>query len=150
MRGYLIDTNVISEWQKPKPNSQCVEFVRALRRTELFISSVCMIELRRGISADKNLTRRNKLIPWAERELPDFFGQRLLPVDEKVLECCIELALLARKVRFSPSFIDMMIASTAKANDLTILTRKVRDFLSFGVPTVNPFTGAGYNGAQAT
>lgn len=147
MTGFLLDTNVISEWQKPKPAAAVVAFLSGLEKAAIHTSIVCMLELRCGAMADPVAERRDRLLAWIEGDLRSYFAGRLLEISENVVGICFELVDLARKKRFTPVFFDMIVAATAATEGLTVATRNSKDFVPLGVPVLNPWTGERFNGA---
>ncbi len=147
MTGYLLDTNVISEWQKPIPDKKVISFLGGTKRAMIYTSMICHLELRRGALADPKPERRRRLVPWIERDLRDYFEDRLLEVSEDVLNACFDIVAHSKAKRFTPTFFDVIVAATAKAKDLMVATRNIRDFVPLAVPVLNPWTGERFNGA---
>jgi toxin FitB len=145
--SWLLDTNVISEWTKPKPSKSVAEFLSSQPKSSLFISLVSLIEVRRGIESLPPSTMKTKLHKWLQGVLRPDFGDRTLPIDEAAIDAVLRLADNAKRKRRQVPLSDALIAATALAHGLTVVTRNVRDFEVFEVPCFNPFTGQRYNGA---
>ena len=93
-------------------------------------------ELRKGIEGVADTARRERLRQWLEADVPDWFGDRILPVDECVADRWGRMcAAIGRPV---PA-IDSLLAATALRHDLRLVTRNTRDFEGFGLVLVNPW-----------
>lgn len=145
MTGWLLDTNVVSEWVKPKPDLRVMEFLRSHPKNSLWISSVTLAELKRGIGSLNQSTRKLALAGWLQNEFLQVFSGQILYLDDSALEAVLELVDIGNKRRFAPRIADTLIAATAIARGLTVVTRNVRDFHQLGVPVLNPFTGESFN-----
>ena len=140
MKGYLIDTNVLSELRRPKRNSSVVGWFRSIPVDDLFLSVLTLGEIRRGIELlrRKDPTAANALERWFNGILVDF-SEKILPIDTAVSEQWGRLSILQPL----PS-IDGLLASTAIVYDLTIVTRNIADFDRSGVALLNPFEYSEY------
>jgi len=83
--------------------------------------------------------RRDALVAWLANDLPARFAERILPIDRAVAECWGDLMAQSRRSGVALSVMDGLFAATALAKDLTLVTRNVKDFASFGVPLLNPW-----------
>jgi toxin FitB len=79
--SFLLDTNVVSEWTKPRPNPDVVAFLEARDEDELFLSVISLAELRRGVDRLAAGPRRSLLDDWLRSDLPARFAGRLLGID---------------------------------------------------------------------
>lgn len=147
MTGCLIDTNVISEWSKPRPAPRVADFVLKSRQQQLFVSSVCIAEIRHGADTASSAEARNRLINWLENELRPFFRNRVLEVSEDVVLTTLKLTAQSARRRQTLHFADSLIAATAHVHRLVVVTRNVKDFLNLSIPVLNPWTGERFNGA---
>ncbi|MFI4918370.1 MAG: PIN domain-containing protein [Legionellales bacterium] len=84
--SYLLDTNVICELVKAKPNPLVINWVDAADTSALYISVLTLGELRKGVSKIKDAKRHQLISEWLEYELPAYFGDRILIIDEKVAD----------------------------------------------------------------
>jgi predicted nucleic acid-binding protein len=83
--------------------------------------------------------RRAALVAWLASDLPARFAERILSIDHAVAERWGDLMAQSRRSGVALSVLDGFFAATALAKDLTLVTRNVRDFASFGVPLLNPW-----------
>jgi toxin FitB len=147
MTGWLLDTNVISEWRKPKPDRHVVDFLAQHPRAKLFTSTVCFAEIRKGIEMAINSEVRKSLTVWLEKTLRPYFGEKILDLSEDVVLMAITVVDEIDARRKNASLVDVWIAATAKHHGLTIVTRDTKDLVKTGVPILNPWTGERFNGA---
>jgi toxin FitB len=82
---------------------------------------------------------RDALADWLASDLPARFAERILPTDRAVAEHWSDLMAQSRRSGVALSVMDGFFAATARAKDLTLVTRNVKDFASFGVPLFNPW-----------
>jgi predicted nucleic acid-binding protein len=131
--SWLLDTNVLSELVRPRPNDGVVAWLaeRAGDETGLFVSALTVAEIYRGIlRLDPGPRRFTRLRAWMDRELPARFAGRILAFDEQVARTWGALtAVLPKGV--SVSNMDSLIAATAVHHRLTLVTRNVADLRQF-------------------
>ncbi len=135
----LLDTNVLSEVQRPAPDPKVVHWLDAVDEDRTFISVASIAELKRGIALMEDGRRRNALSAWLANDLPARFAARILPIDHAVAERWGDLMAQSRRSGVALSVMDGFFAATALAGNLTLVTRNVRDFASFGVRLFNPW-----------
>ncbi len=135
--SYLLDTNVVSETRRTRPASGVAAFLQAADSTELFLSVLTLGELRRGVAARRQTDpiSAEQLSVWVDG-IETTFADRVLPVDAAVARIWGELSA-ARNL----PVIDTLIAATAIARGLTLVTRNTRDVGSTGVPLIDPWQG---------
>ena len=133
--SYLLDTNVLSEPLKAQPARAVEEWFEAVSPDSLHLSVLCLGEIRSGIDRLGDGRRKARLIRWLEVELPAWFGERILPVDQAVADRWGHL--LATHPQLDP--VDAMLAATALVHNLTMVTRNVRDFAVAGLELANPW-----------
>lgn len=140
MRGFLLDTNVISELIKPRPEPKVTIWIESVDENLLFLSVLTLGEIRKGIAALPRASRRVKLDSWLDGELRPRFAERILPIDEGVAETWGRIAgeLVARGVSPVP-VIDGLLAATAANHDLILVTRDTADVSRTGVTVLNPW-----------
>jgi hypothetical protein len=138
-RGWLIDTNVISEWVKPRPDPRVVQWLDEVEEDRVFLSVVSLTEIRFGIERLEPGRRRARLDRWLREDLPERFEGRIAPVDEAVADACGLLLARARKAGRGLGAMDALIAATCLAGDLVLATRNLADFEELGVELFAPF-----------
>lgn len=134
--SYLIDTNVLSELRRRDPDANVVRWLADRPSTTLYLSVLTMGELRRGVEALPEGNRKSRLLDWLETELASYFAGRILPVDAAVADRWGRL--VAQADRPLPA-IDSLLAATALAHGLTLVTRNLRDFQHPGLSVLNPW-----------
>ena len=135
----LLDTNVLSESIRSRPNPKVVDWFSSQLNEELAISLITLAELGDGISTARNEARQKMLQKWLSDEIEAAFQGRTLPLS---LDILLNWIKLSRKFRLSgkprnPS--DMLLAATARVHNLTIVTRNVRDFADTGIVVYDPW-----------
>ena len=134
---YLLDTNVISERMKARPNPAVIGWLEA-RKTELYLPSVALDELRYGVLQLPEGKRR-KGFARAVEALASAYADKIVPFDAKAAWKSAEFRWVASSSGFNPSVQDMMIAGIAAANGAVLATRSVKDFTFLDIEVVNPF-----------
>ena len=134
--SYLLDTNVLSELIRPKPNPNVVAWFKPLPAETLHVSVLTLGELRQGVENTVNSIRREKLRLWLETVVAGWFGNRVLPVDAAIADRWGRL--IAATARPLPA-VDSLVAATALVHGLRIVTRNVRDFNLPGVDVIDPW-----------
>lgn len=137
--NYLIDTNVISELTKPLPNPAVVRWLVESDEDRLYLSVITLAEIRRGIASMDPGRRRDQLEAWFRIELPQRFEHRLIGVDREIAERWGDVIAASRRRGIGLSAMDGFLAATARAHDLTLVTRNLRDFGSLGLVLLNPW-----------
>lgn len=138
MTRYLLDTNIISNVVKPEPSELLLAWWAEQRDDDLFISSLTIAEIRRGILEKPRGRKRDALDAWfAGPEGPQsLFAGRVLPFDDKAGLIWANLMAEGKAAGRPRSGLDMIIAATARANDCLVVTDNEKDFA--GIPFVNP------------
>ena len=132
---YLLDTNVVSELRKRKPNKGVVAWVQAAPEESLYVSAVTVGEIQAGIE----ITRKQDAVKAKEIELwldgvEQSYG--VLSADAAIFRRWAQLM----HRRPDHHLEDALIAATALVRGLTVVSRNVNDFEPFGAPLINPFT----------
>lgn len=137
--SFLLDTNVVSEWTKPRPNPGVVEWLGQVDEDEVFLSVVTFAELRHGIERLPVSTRRRQLDEWLRNELPVRFEARIIGVDGAIADEWGRL-VARREGRGRPiQAMDALIAATAQVHGLTLVTRNTADFHPSVKSILNPW-----------
>jgi predicted nucleic acid-binding protein len=137
--AWLLDTNVLSELRKPRPEQRVVDFVSTLPLLELYISVVTVAEIRFGIELVANPNRRLELNVWLAQKIRPMFEGRVLEINEEILLRWRLLAEEGRKVGHTYSQPDLMIAATAIRHGLTVVTRDRADYDRAHAKVLNPW-----------
>lgn len=135
----LLDTNVLSEVTKPRPEGRVLEWLDGLDEDRTLISVVSIAEIRRGVALMDNGRKRDALVEWLARDLPQRFERRVIPVDERVALAWGDLMGDAKRSGRGMSSMDGLIAATAIAHDLALATRNTKDFEGFGIELIDPW-----------
>ena len=138
--SFLLDTNVVSEWTKPRQNPGVVAFLSSQDESVLFLSVVTIAELRRGVSRLPDGARRDRLNHWLTYDLPARFEGRLLGIDGAVADAWGRLMARSEQVGRSMGAMDGWIAATASVHALTLVSRNVADFAAVLGRVENPWT----------
>jgi predicted nucleic acid-binding protein len=137
--GWLLDTNILSELRRPKPNPNVVGFVASKPLELLFVSIVTFAEIRFGIERVSDATHRAGLNEWLTHKVRPMFEQRALSVSEDIMLKWRLLVEDGRKVGHTYSQPDLIIAATALHHGLTVVSRDTSDFNKARVPVLNPW-----------
>lgn len=139
--GFLLDTNVVSELMKPRPNKRVVRWIDETSEELLHLSVITIGEIRKGIDLlDPEDPRRGALQAWLDGTLRPRFADRLLAFDEFVAERWGQIEALARQLRRTLPTIDAQHAATALHYGLVLATRNTADFRATGVAVFNPWS----------
>lgn len=139
MTGWLLDTNIVSELAREKPEPKVIAFVAAQTLDTLFVSAVTLAEIRYGIETLSDLARRAALNGWLMHKIRPMFEGRVLPISEDVMLKRRILVEEGRKSGHTYSQPDLIIAATGLQYGLTIVTRNATDFMRTRVPLFNPW-----------
>lgn len=137
--SFLLDTNVISEWVKQRPDPGVIAWVADVDEDRVFLSVVTLAELRCGIARLADGGRRRRLDAWLRDELPLRFEGRLLSVDEAIADRWGEVVARREAAGRPIGVMDAFIAATANVHALTLVTRN-ESYFEFAVnEIVNPW-----------
>ncbi len=137
MSGFLLDTNVISELVRAKPDARVVAWIRATDESLLHLSVLTLGEIRKGVSLLPSSSRRTRLESWLDTELTDRFAGRILTVDQSVAERWGRLTAASRRAPLP--VIDGLLAATALHHDLTLVSRDLSPAARANVPCFDPW-----------
>jgi predicted nucleic acid-binding protein len=137
--SFLLDTNAVSEWVKPRPNQGLIGWMESADEDRIFISVVSLAEIRYGVERMALGRRRNRLEDWLQHELPLRFEARILPVDTKVADAWGKTVSRSEAAGRPIGVIDAFLAATAEIHRLTLVTRNASDFPLFKA-VLNPWT----------
>jgi predicted nucleic acid-binding protein len=126
--SFLLDTNAVSEWVKPRPNPGLIGWMESTDEDRVFISVITLAELRYGVERLAAGARRRRLEEWLGHELPLRFEGRILPVDTNVAEAWGKTVSRSESAGHPIGAMDAFLAATAEVHRLTLVTRNVPDF----------------------
>ncbi|MEX8520565.1 MAG: type II toxin-antitoxin system VapC family toxin [Leptothrix sp. (in: b-proteobacteria)] len=134
---YLLDTNIISELRRQKPHGAVVAWLQSVDDKDLFISAVTIGEIQAGIelTREQDVAKATQIEQWLDLVADSY---NVLPMDASIFRTWARLMHKTSDTLYE----DAMIAATAKVHHLTVVTRNIADFRSFGVGLFNPFDGA--------
>lgn len=136
---YLLDTSLISETRKPRPEPRVLRWLGERDEDALFLSVVTFGELHGGIARLEDGKRRDSLQNWVDRDLAARFQGRILPVD---LEVAAEWGRICGRARARGEplpAVDALLAATAIVHHLTVVTRDIRDMERCGASVLDPW-----------
>jgi toxin FitB len=139
---YLVDTNIISNVTKPIPSEALVAWMAERADADVFISSLTLAEIRRGVLEKPTGKKRRDLESWfTGPEGPQaLFAGRVLPFDETAALIWARLMAEGTAAGRPRSALDMIIAAVAEANDCVVVTDNEKDFA--GLEIINPLRTA--------
>lgn len=140
--SFLLDTNVVSEWVKPRPHDNVVAWLAEVDEDQVFLSVVSFAELRRGVDLLAPGRRRDRLEEWLADDLTARFHGRILDVDRRVADAWGQIMARSQRAGRGLASMDAFFAATALRHELTLVTRNVRDFDGLGVALHNPWEAA--------
>jgi len=137
--SWLLDTNVLSELRRPKPEPKVLAFVEAQPLERMYLSVVTLAEIRFGIERVADANRRAELNEWLTLKVRPMFEQRVLQVTEEVMFKWRLLVEEGRKLGHTYSQPDLIIAATALHHGLTVVSRDAGGYAKTRVPLFNPW-----------
>ena len=141
MSGFLLDTNIVSELVKRKPEPRVAAWIDSIDENLLHLSVLTFGEIRKGIGSLRDPSRRIALEAWLDGDLTLRFADRILPITRKVADRWGRLAADAVAARAPLPVIDGLLAATALDQSLTLVTRNTKDVGVTGVPLFDPWSG---------
>lgn len=139
MTGWLLDTNVLSELRRPRPERKVLAFIAAQPLDLLFISTVTVAEIRFGIELVAEPSRRSELNDWLALRVRPMFEQRVLAISEDVMLKWRLLVEDGRKSGHTFSQPDLIIAATGIQHGLTVVSRDTSDYRRAKASVFNPW-----------
>jgi predicted nucleic acid-binding protein len=136
---FLLDTNVISEAVRPRPDARVLHWLSNQRAHDLFISALTIGEIATGVLRLPKGARKQKLERWLEVDVPKHFAGRILPIDTAAARQWAILAAEATKTGRPASSVDLLLLATAAANHLTFVTRNTKETTNRGIAVLNPW-----------
>ncbi len=140
--SFLLDTNIVSEWVKPRPDPGVVAWLADVDEDRVFISVVTLAELRHGVERMDDGARRRRIDAWLRHELPARFEGRVVFVDDAVADAWGRVVAHREELGRRIGPMDAFIAATAQVHELTVVTRNTSDFRLSVKAVVNPWSQA--------
>ena len=140
MTDWLLDTNVVSELRRPRPDAGVVDFLGAYPVETFFLPSIVIAEIRYGIALLDSPERRSVYEDWLHTTVRPMFEGRILQLTEDAL---VRWRIIAREGRLQGYTFpepDLLIAAIAIENGMTVVTRNTSDFERAGVLVFNPWS----------
>lgn len=137
---FLIDTNVISETLKSRPDAKVIDWLGDQRAADLFLASMSLGELVRGARRAKDKTKRERFERWIDYDLAARFDGRILPFDREAAVIWGEIMGDGDRHGHSKPMADAQIAAVARRHNLIVATRNARDFTGMNVAILDPWT----------
>jgi len=137
--GWLLDTNVLSELRRQRPEPKVLAFVAAQPLELLYVSTVTLAEIRFGIELVPDPARRSKLTDWLTHKVRPMFEHRVLAISEDVMFKWRLLVEEGRKSGHTFSQPDLIIAATGQHHGLTVVSRDTAEFVRARVAVFNPW-----------
>jgi predicted nucleic acid-binding protein len=136
MVSYLIDTNILSEFDKKTPNPQVIEFIQSLPSEQIFISVVSLGEIMKGIEKLDDSPKKARLCENYEKKC-ELFAGKTIDLDKKIMT---EWGRLVARCERTLPVMDSLLAATCLVWHLTLVTRNITDFADIsGLSVLNPW-----------
>lgn len=136
---FLLDTCVISELVRPRPDRNVVRWIDSVDERKFFLSVLTVGELEKGITKLPESPRKAELREWLEHDLVERFAGRILPLDAEIAVAWGRSQGEAERAGTKLPVIDSLLAATAEVHHLTLATRNVADFHRCGATVFNPW-----------
>ncbi|MDQ7075180.1 MAG: type II toxin-antitoxin system VapC family toxin [Gammaproteobacteria bacterium] len=136
---YLLDTCVISEAVRPKPNKNVIQWLQKQDESALYLSVLTFGEIEKGIKKSSDEIRKNRFRLWLENDLKQRFKGRVLPIDLRVASKWGEIQGASEIVGKPLPAIDGLIAVTGLINHCVVVTRNISDMQQSSVELYNPW-----------
>ncbi len=139
--AFLLDTNIVSETVRPKPEPNVLSWLEGQNPSELFLASMTIGELMRGARKIKEVPRREVYERWIEDDLTQQFDGHILSFDDKAARTWGRLMGDGDRKGLTPASADAQIAAVAIDHSMVLVTRNVKDFQQFDIEIKNPWEG---------
>lgn len=126
--NFLLDTNAVSEWVKPRPNPGLIRWMESADEDRVFLSVISLAELRYGVERMPVGARRSRLEQWLRDELPLRFEGRILSIDNHIAEAWGRTVSRSEALGRPMGIMDAFLSATAEVHRLMLVTRNFSDF----------------------
>jgi hypothetical protein len=137
--SFLLDTNVVSETLRPRPIAAVMHWLKEVDEAEVFVSAMTLGEVRYGVERLAPGRKRSFLEAWVTGDFPRRFSGRILSLDSVACDLWGRFLALSERRGRPMGVADALIAATAAANGLTLVTRDAGDFAVLDIPLFNPW-----------
>lgn len=137
--NYLFDTCVISEIVRPTPCREVLQWIEQIPDNNIYLSVITIGELQKGITLLGESRRAQQLQHWLQNEVTKRFKHRLLPIDYKVATTWGKITAAAQAAGTPKPAIDALIAATALANNMILVTRNTSDMTFPNLALIDPW-----------
>jgi predicted nucleic acid-binding protein len=137
--NYLLDTCVLSEFTRRRPNAAIIDWLQSIDEQKCFLSVITIGEIRRGIEKLPESQRKNELFVWLNEALMNRFTTRILIVDTQTMLVWGALTARLESAGKKMSTMDAFIAASALQHNMALVTRNVSDFSSCGLQILDPW-----------
>jgi predicted nucleic acid-binding protein len=135
----LLDTNVVSEPMRPRPDRKVLAWLDAQPAESLYLSTVSLAELLFGIESLPAGKRRTMLAAVLHEQVVALFAERIVPFDLAAAEAYAPIVTRARRHGYPIAVVDAQIAAIAASRQFVVATRDEAPFHAAGVPVINPW-----------
>ena len=139
MTSWLLDTNILSELRKPRPEPKVLAFVASQPLELLYLSVVTLAEIRFGIERIPDPSRRSELMDWLTHKVRPMFEERVLAVTEDIMFKWRLMVEAGRKSGHTFSQPDLIIAATGQHHGFTVVSRDTAEYVKARVSVFNPW-----------
>ncbi len=136
----ILDTNVISEPLKPRPDAAVLRWLDRQSPATLYVTTISQAELLAGVAALPAGKRRTELRKVVEKGLTSLFANRILPFGERSAEAYAQVVTTANGAGNPIDFADAAIGAIAVEHNFILATRNVGDFKGTSVKLLNPWS----------
>jgi toxin FitB len=144
VRGFLLDTNVLSELRKATRNESVVTFANSQPRPTLYTCDINFAEIQFGIDRQTDAQKRKQFQDWLDNMLRPWFGSNVVPVSEAAVLAWRHIVEGQRKRGFTGPEPDTLLAAVAQTHDLVVVSRDVVPFRAAPIPVFDPWNGHFY------
>lgn len=138
--NFLLDTNGVSEWMKPRPNAGLIRWLEQVDEDRVYLSVVTLAEIRYGVDRLAEGAKRRGIEQWLQRDLQLRFEGRIVAIDSAIADACGAIVARRETLGHPIGVMDAFIAATAETHELTLVTRNTKDFMHVAGSIENPWS----------